>query len=90
MLIMNTSEYRMLRSAELNAGVGYVCALPVSDAWAAEWNHAWIAWCANINDCDWRGQGWGWSSGCAYGQRIGTRLRGPQGVIKALACQLPE
>jgi len=90
MLTMNTSEFRLLRSAELNAGVGYVCALPQSDSWSTEWSSAWVAWCANTNQSDWRGQGWGWSSGCYYGQRIGTKLRCPQGAIKALACRLPE
>ena len=80
MLIMNTSEMRLLRSAELNACLGHVAAL--GDDWADG--------CANVADCDWRGQGWGWAAGCSRGRYIGTKLRSPQGIRKAMACQLPE
>jgi len=87
MIYMNTSEFRLLRSAELNAGVGYVCALPASDSWADEWNSAWVAWCATVNR--WNPE-YDWSCGCTSGECIGTRLRSPLGTRRALASRLPD
>ena len=86
MLYLNASEFRLLRSAELNACVGYVDALPDRDEWATEWNSDWVAWCATVGRYNSERD---WACGCTSGEPIGSKLRSPQGTRHALASHLP-